>query len=98
MNGSDIGFIIFMISAIGTLLAFVGVIVVGEIWAEKRAWKSKQRFVVRQVQNGVTVREWICARYSQSGEKIYFYQEGHKQLTYVAGQWHVEPVLASELK
>jgi len=56
----------------------------------QRAWKGPQRFTVRQIEDR-TQREWVCARYRISDGKIYFLQEGQKEQTVVAGQWHVEP-------
>lgn len=77
------------------IIAFFMVITVGpaldDHFSEAAAWKSQNRFVVRQIEDGLK-REWICARYIVSTGKISFRQEGHKHSTVVAGHWHVEPV------
>jgi hypothetical protein len=73
------------------ILGFAGGDIVIKI-EEQNSWKRPQRFTVRQVVDG-TLREWVCARYYVSDGKISFLQEGHKERTVVAGQWHVEPFM-----
>lgn len=84
-------FLLFLIVIMATFIALIWVVTAADGAAERAAWRGKQRYIVRQVQNGVVVKEWTCARYRQHEAKISFCQENHKVATVVAGQWHVEP-------
>ena len=86
--------IIFFAFVMSLMIGVVIVSILDDTLFESMAWKGKNRFVVRQIDNG-EIREWICARYTVCDGKVSFRQDGHKDKTVVRGHWHVEPVPAS---